>query len=457
MKLMRHLPRFRKAHKGLELLKEREGWSREKVESFQLRKVNDLWLYATSNVPYYRNLAKDFRLPPSFDCLEEFQALTPLLSKSVVRSQREEFLSEQPGRGFWWRTGGSTGSPMSVYSSYDAHHETLKAKYRIDDMWGIDIFSRKTFLWGHNASFAPGLPGLIDRIRMPLEDRLRNRLRLSAYRLGQQDLRKYSKQISRFRTASIYGYSTAIYLLAQEAERLNFHCDSLKLCILTGEPALPYMVDTIERAFGVPAVVEYGAIECGLLANEWPDRTFRVREDRVLIETLSRSDGLFDIVVTVLGNSSFPLIRYVIEDVTDAQLQYPYDGFAILGNVGGRRNDMVVSRSGRHVHSQGIKHVLEYCHGVRRFRAHQDQSGHLLVTIEPDEPSTFIDTLEVEKKLKDLLEGSPVTVKVTDVLEDTKSGKHRWVVSDRADQLLREGRIFEFGDVFEGAAESLQN
>src|SRR5262245_46799243 len=268
MNMMRLLPRFKEAYDTLDVLAHRESWSRTQIEAFQLERLNSVWQHAIAHVPHYRRLARESRLPERFQNLAEFQASVPLLSKATVKMQPKAFLSDQPGPGGWRRTGGSTGTPMQVFWSHDAHLEMLRSKYRSQDSWGLDIFDRTAYLWGHSASFAPGLPGRVARIRQPLEDRLRNRIRLSAYSLGHEDLRQYLARIARFRPVSLYGYSRAITLLAQEAEVVGFACDSLKLVVLTGEPAFPHLVDTIERTFGVPAVVEYGSIECGQIAHE---------------------------------------------------------------------------------------------------------------------------------------------------------------------------------------------
>ena len=80
------------------------------------------------------------------------------------------------------------------------------------------MFARlRTLVTASLRTLAPGLAGLVARWRRPLEDRLRNRLRLSAYRMGREDLLLYLRKIQAFRPASIYGYSTALYLLAREA------------------------------------------------------------------------------------------------------------------------------------------------------------------------------------------------------------------------------------------------
>jgi phenylacetate-coenzyme A ligase PaaK-like adenylate-forming protein len=297
-------------------------------------------------------------------------------------------------------------------------------------MWGVDLFVRRAMLWGHAASFAPGWAGKLARIRQPWEDRLRSRLRLSAYRLGPEDLNAYLGQIERFQPALLYGYSSAVALLAREARLQSRNCPSLRLCMLSGEPAFPEMIQDIELAFRAPAVIEYGSMETGIMANEWPDRTLRVRDDIVLVETVSRDDGHYDIIASVLVNFAFPLLRYAIGDVTNAPLRVPERGFAILDQVMGRKNDMLRSSQGRLVHSLGVKHVFEHYRGVRRFSAHQDSTGRLTVLLEADAGGHNVDLADAAGKLERLLGGFPVTIQEVESIPNTRAGKHRWVASD---------------------------
>jgi phenylacetate-CoA ligase len=195
MILLRFLPRFQRALRSLQTLAERETWSRSAIEAFQLDRLNAVWQHASAHVPYYREFRTKAGLPSRFAGLSEFGSALPVLSKTTVQTTPQRFLSEQPRRGTWIRTGGSTGTPMSIYWGSEAHFEMLRSKYRFLAMWGIDIFDRSAFLWGHSGSFAPGLAGRIYRLRQPLEDRLRNRLRLSAYRLGDMDLHAHLQKI----------------------------------------------------------------------------------------------------------------------------------------------------------------------------------------------------------------------------------------------------------------------
>jgi len=424
---------------SLQTLAERETWSRSAIEDFQLDRLNAVWQRAAASVPYYRGLRIQADLPLRFSSLSEFRSTVPVLSKSEIRTKPQRFLSEQPRRGEWKRTGGSTGTPMSVYWASEAHLEMLRTRYRFHAMWGIDIFDRTAFIWGHSASFAPGPAGLIARFRGPLEDRLRNRIRLSAYHLGHHDLNTYLQKILRFRPVSIYGHSRALYLLACKAAENGFHCDSLQLFTLTGEPSFPYIVEKIERTFGVPAAVEYGSVECGLIAEEWPDRTLRVREDVVLVETLPREDGRYEIIVSVLNNPSFPLLRYALGDVTDAPLNRPDQGFSILKNVAGRNNDFIVTRSGRYLHSARFDALFKYfSKAIQGFQIRQDSKGALSVMLELTDRTTLKDFAGLERKIGELVEGYPVELEVVESIPQTAAGKHRMVISQLAATSLNE-------------------
>jgi phenylacetate-coenzyme A ligase PaaK-like adenylate-forming protein/O-antigen/teichoic acid export membrane protein len=430
--VLRHLPRFRAAYRELDTLQSHETWTRTEIEAFQLERLNGVWREAVGRVPHYRRQQASLALPTEFASLDEFRRAVPVLRAEAVRAGPREFLSETGRPGRWELTGGSTGLPARFYWAHAARLAMLRTMYRFLAQWGADIFDPMVYLWGHGASFAPGLRGWIARLGRPVEDRLRNRLRLSAYRTDPRQLRTYLDRIAAFRPLSIYAYSTSAALLAQEAEAAGFHCDTLKFVVLTAEPALPQIVRTVQRAFGTPAIVLYGSTDCGLMAHEWPDRTLRVREDRVILETLARNDGRFDLVVTVLDNPSFPLVRYAIGDVTDFPLETPDCGFAVLRNVAGRCNDLILSRAGRHVHPTLLNEVIECDAAIRCYRVHQRADGSLSVALQLTGPGATVDTARLRKRIARLADGYPVAVEVVDAIPRTPAGKHRWIVSELA-------------------------
>jgi phenylacetate-CoA ligase len=438
---VRWLPRFRHAARAMDVLQQRESWSRAQIEAWQIEKLNELWSHAVAHVPYYSRLACEHSLPAKFASIAEFSNSVPLLPRLDVRDDPKDFLSAQARPGGWKCTSGSSGKPLSAYWSHDAHQQSLYAKYRSYAAWGIEPFDRTVFLWPSGASRAAGFAGALSRARQPVIDRLRNRLRLPATTLSSQRLREYLAKMKAFAPAMLYGYSRALYLLALEAEAAGYSSDSLRLVVATSEPAWPHMIHKMERALNAPAVREYGAVECGVMATDAPqDRMLRVREDQILMETLPRNDGYYDIVVTVLTNPSFPLIRYAIGDLTDQPLQRPEGGgFAILSGIAGRDNDLLRTRSGGYLNWVEIEFAIEDIGGkfVRRYGIYQDRDGSVNAQIEPS-PAADIRAGEtaiagLKSFFQDRLEGYPVEIRLVESIRQTQAGKHRMIQSEMYD------------------------
>jgi phenylacetate-CoA ligase len=234
-----------------------------------------------------------------------------------------------------------------------------------------------------------------------------------------------------FKPALLYGYSSAIYLLALEALECSARVGSLKLVILTSEQVTRDIRNAVERAFQADVVEEYGAAECQVIAYEDNERFFRVREDLVFLETLPVEGGYYRIVVSVLNNPSFPLLRYDIGDLTDRPVNRIATGFALMGPLIGRKNDFLISRSGRRVHPLDAS-FLEHHTLIKRFRVHQFSDGRVMLLLEVDSKARNLDPSSLGRKLSDLLEGQAVEVRLTDSIPPTAPGKHAWIVSELA-------------------------
>ena len=430
MKVLRLAPRYWHLEKHLQQYAIRESWSATELHAYQLERLNQLWTHARLHVAYYRLLADTNPLPMRFASLQEFTATIPILPKHYVRDNPDNFLSELKEPGGWLQTSGSTGVPTRVYWSRKAHRTMLCAKYRSEQAYGLDFLDRRIFFWGDDAAFKQGFLGFIQQSSRSLQDRLRNRLRLSSYELAESNLTEHLKRIQSFAPRSIYGCSSAIDLLARTAQERNFDLPSLKLAILTGEPADPRMLRRVEQGFGCQAVIEYGSVECGLIAYRMPDGTIRTRDDVVFVETVANFNGGFDLLITVLDNPSFPLLRYRIGDTTSAVRQQPSHGFGILQDIQGRSNDILVTQTGKRLHSMAFRHRLESHPEIRRFTAIQAKCGSLRVTVEAASPVSAEWIAKLQNMLSELLEGYPVDVELTDVIPPRPAGKHRWIISE---------------------------
>jgi phenylacetate-CoA ligase len=430
MRSVQQLPRFRQAREELSQLATREQWTRAEIEAYQLDRLNTLWGHAIAEVPYYRDLAHSLALPAGFDSLAEYTSRVPLLTKETVRRSAHDLVSARTARGRWFSTGGSTGTFTRIWWAHDDHRRALRAKYRLYQMWGVDFFARTVFLWGGDHRHIGGLRGRIQRTRELMLDRLRGRKRLSAYNTGAEAARGYLQQIHSFRPAMLYGYSQAVHLLAREALRLGFRCESIQLVVLTSEVATDEIVVTVERAFGAPVIAEYGATECPLIAGQATDGTWRVREDQVLAETVPAAHGRYQIVITVLENQSFPMLRYAIEDMVDRPLHRPPAGFAVIAPVSGRHDDIVVSGEGMWIHGTVFDALFKTTAEVQRYRVHQAADGSVRALIELDAPLSPERQHALNAALAAAVPGRATTLDVVPQIPLTRGGKLRVVSSD---------------------------
>jgi phenylacetate-coenzyme A ligase PaaK-like adenylate-forming protein len=227
----------------------------------------------------------------------------------------------------------------------------------------------------------------------------------------------------------VYGFSRALHLLAREALRSGFTTRSIRLVVPTSEVATPPVISTIERAFGAPVAMEYGATECPLIAGQDATGAWRVREDAVLVEALARTDGRFDVVITVLGNTAFPLLRYAIEDVVDRPLEIPAVGFARLAPICGRDDELLVSARGAPVHPTALDAVLEGEPAIRRYRVLQKGDGSVSAQLELDGPLTAAQVRGLETALAAAIE-QPVRIEIVTSVAVTSAGKHRPIRSE---------------------------
>jgi len=154
-----------------------------------------------------------------------------------------------------------------------------------------------------------------------------------------------------------------------------------------------------------------------------------IERNRVGIGETPSSD-CYSVIVSVLCNPSFPLLRYRIEDIACSPLETPETGFAKLGCVLGRDNDVLKSLDGRVVHSMAVKHVLEADLRIRRFHVYQSASGDLAVQVESNASASELNLPRVRSHLSDLIDGYAVSITVTDQIPGNLAGKHRWIVSD---------------------------
>jgi phenylacetate-coenzyme A ligase PaaK-like adenylate-forming protein len=312
-----------------------------------------------------------------------------------------------------------------VYRENETDLEMVWSQYRSRAIWDVGVFDKRALLWGHATSLNPGRGHKLKQFSVDL---MLNRVRFSAYKLGSADLQRYLAKMTEFKPAQLYGYSNATHLLAMEALKSGYtKPDSLRLVTLTSERVTEAVREAVQRTFETNVTEEYGAAECLVIAYEDRQHRLRIREDNVMVETLPVGDGYCKIVISVLCNPSFPLLRYDIGDLAERPVTETSVGFSLLGPIYGKANDFLISASGRRVRSGVLSGLHHY--PIRCFSAHQFSDGKVLLLLVPDH-STNIDLCNIQRKVSALLDGQEVEVRLSVSIPLTSAGKHKVVSSD---------------------------
>jgi len=409
---------------------ERSQWlPANRVRELQFDRLKSHLEFAYQHVPYYRRLFDEHGTQP--DRIKDFTDFRriPFLTRESLRDQFENLRASTPIRGVQkLSTGGSTGSPVTVLADPFRNSFIDAARLRAHRWFDADVGVREIVLWGSPIEITRQ-----DYIRYA-RDRLLNSRLLSAFNMGEANLAKYSDIIVRYRPVKMYGYASALYLLARYfQETKQTPPRSLKAIFATAEPLFDFQRETIQEVFEVKVSVEYGARDAGLMANECPNGGLHVPAEGMVVEIeRSGSDVTGAIIVTNLYSRAMPIIRYRTGDVGELGSEpCPCGrGLPLLKKVEGRQTDFLVATDGHILHALAVIYILREMDAVREFQVIQERLDRIVVRMVPEASFSKGDESSIVRKVRQLLgDNVEVVVDLATEIPRLPSGKFRYVTS----------------------------
>lgn len=307
------------AARVLEELSDSQWKSRDELLSEQWQLVRRTVHKAAQEVPYYQKTYGQMGWDSgntSFD-YEDFLKL-PRVEKEDVRDRLSEFLNPRyRGRITQGSTSGSTGKSLILF--YSSEHESYSeaARWRGKTWWGIAPGSSQVTIWGRPFTSDR------DRLAQKIKSYLMNTLLFSGFDLQEKSLSRIWKKILTFKPSIIYGYPSAIYILAMYLQENSIDADRLaiKVIITPGELITTQQRELIEKVFRCKTANEYGCSETGGFVYECPQGSWHISSELTFVEFLDEqgnpvtSGQTGEIVLTHLRNDYMPLIRYRVGDL----------------------------------------------------------------------------------------------------------------------------------------------
>lgn len=399
-------------------------------------RLRALLLFAGAHLPHFTGLFLRGGVNAYADDVEAELRKLPVLTKADVRARAALMTwRDVPGGALPHSSGGTSGDTLQFVIDRTRQAQDLAARLFMQSLFGVRPGEPRLHLWG---SPIEARGAAVKRWR----DRLLNERLLSAFELSPPQMDAHLKRLCDFQPRLIYGYPTALALLARHAARRlrGEHFPWLRLIVVTGEEVSPAQVAQIQQTFGCPVAAEYGSREVGLIAHECPQGRLHVVWPHVHVDIAAGNevvapDAAGDVICTTLNTRAQPFLRYRVGDVGRRLVEPCPCGlpFPVMRLEGGKITGFIALPEGRLCHGAVTSHVLRQEAGIRAFKTYQRSLTTFEVLLEVDERFDSATVERVRARYRALF-GPHVEVDchIVDRIPPDPSGKRRYVVSDVA-------------------------
>lgn len=417
-------------------LKLNEKRTPEAIKAINFNKRLKIINYAYNNVTFYRNHYDTHNFHPKDLITSSDWDKVPIVTKDQIINNLQNFVSKNTKTKYLKKssTGGSTGTPLTVYHDRRFPVETIG--WRVLDWWGI--------CKGNNIAFA------LRNTRKNLISKWSNRILwfptkriwIDAKKMSEDDIRNFLNDFNKIKPTILEGYVGAISHIAGYIKQNNISVYSPKAVWVTSSPINETQRNIIKTAFNSNVYDQYGCGEVFWLAAQCKEvGGLHVFSDVRHLEYVNDSganvpDGEYgDALITDLENYAFPIIRYKNGDrgrylSRDCECGLP---FPMIDSVKGRITDMIKSMNGDTISGDYLTTIFDdFPDAIQGFQIHQKVDYSIDFLVIPNyklrESKEIIENVfdEFRSKLDD---SQIVSLIYTDkIVHD--GGKTRYVISE---------------------------
>jgi phenylacetate-CoA ligase len=398
--------------------------------------------HAYDKVPYYHRLFDERGISP--ESIQNAGDLVRLsvLTKNLIRSNTQELLAKGVGKNqcVSLSTGGSTGEPLQFFRS---KQDQLSWGYAAAQRsWGWagyrmgDKLIRLNTLRKYRSSW--------HRINEILKRKLERVKFIDVKTLSADTLPDYVRQLEKYRPDYIWGYPSAVELLARFILKTGKPVFRFKAIITGAEQIYDYQRELFESVFDCKAFSNYSSWEAHAIAAECEEQNgYHITAENLIVEVVDSEGNPVPygtegkVLITNLHNYAMPFIRYSIGDLAIATDRHcPCGrGLPLLAALNGRIADLIYTKSGKCIPSIALPMSALAALDVKHFQYVQESYDKFIIRIvmNRDYPREHLENLSrtLISKYKTLLdEDMDISVEYTGSIPATESGKRKVCISN---------------------------
>jgi phenylacetate-CoA ligase len=408
--------------------------SKHELYEIQLKLLKALIHHCYYWVPYYRRLMDERRVTPAeiktLDDIKKF----PILTKKHVLEAGDSIISTKYPKGLLRkvRTGGTTGTPMTIYRnllSIGNEHAFVRRQW---DWAGIGFRDKCAYLKGR-VIVKPESKSK----HLHLYDPVMKELHLSTYHLSAETAKDYIRTMRKYKVKALVGYPSSVYPVARVCLDTGIEL-KLQSVLTTSETLSESQREVIAEAFGCKVFDFFGSAERVCYIHTCEYGSYHVIPEYGLTELIPVDGSAGErckIVATGFWNMAMPLIRYDTEDVLVNTNETCLCGraFPVIKSIFGREGDVIKTPSGRELGASIIAHlVYVICGAINIIESQviQDAVDHITIEFVPNGEFVVENLADFQKRLSHYFEGDlKVDLERVKAIRRTQTGKIRPVIS----------------------------
>ncbi len=422
-------------------LEESQWWPAERIEELQAERLRRLIRHVYENVPYYRKVMDDRGLGPDDIRSATDLSRMPVLTRELVRLNAADLVSRVPLRTPVWKasTGGSTGTPLSFYTTSEDQREHGFARgIRALEYAGVRLGDGRMLI-----RRARHKEGVKEKALHYMSRRIERVTELDGRDITLSTLPAIVATLRRPGLHCLTGYPTAVAYIAAWIRQTGVTPPALDSVITGGEQLFEHQRQWIRDVFRQEPHSKYSCQEVFEIAMECAAHTgLHVAAEDVVVETADSEGNPLPpgeegrILLTNLHNYVMPFIRYENGDSGSFVPGHCPCGrsLPLLAHVVGRRFDTIHTPSGRRITGSNIGSSRLAQFPVLQFQFVQEELDRLVVRVVPHPDTRAEDLEQMMRRIPPMLNetiGSDVRVEVElcNEIPLTSGGKHLLVIS----------------------------
>lgn len=407
-------------------IQEMNTWSREEIKAWQEAHLQRIVKQAYEHTVYWKRVFDERGLKPSDIRTAEDLKKLPILTKAEIRAHYDEIVPDNIAsiRHRKGQTGGTTGEPMHYLDD--------------EDIWGY-VTANKIVAWrktGYrfgDAFMALGSASLFKKnapLARRILDGIRNERAYNSMNLDDALCQEYIEILEKQKIHYVYGYASAIYLLAKYALDHKIDMRHMRGAFTTSENLTDVYRETIEKAFGCRVMDCYGARDAAVTAYEITLGSYHLGYSALLEVVDEFEPGKGTLLSTNLLNMAFPMFRYDYGDVAELDNNsVEYNG-QVLHQIFGRVSDVLRLDNGHVLTSPGFT-ILMRNFDVKAYDIQKLSGSSVRMQVVVADGWTKEDEKKLIKEMERFCgEGCAFALEYVEKFEEGKNGKKRYFMND---------------------------